>query len=298
MKLKGLPYSDKVKLNELNEQKGIPLEIPLYNLILYALREHKNYVVFFGKYCTWLDDICLDYKEKICFLPYFVYDVYDTAIIPNEKSLYYKHLLLDGNKVLKVRHNFEVNYHQVVENDILCMYSIKDNQFYSVTIKGFMNEEDKFSVELLYELYRNACFYDYVTDISQHESGYTYIEKQYKGFSNREHFYRTKLKLQDYKDTLKDIRYADVRYYNYFEGISKYPSIVNSNELFKYRNLEFENYLFCCLQSNKKPIDCNEWHALGKTKRYIKIKGDVPFFIKYYWLNDFTLKDTESWLIV
>ena len=296
--LRGIPFTDKLNLYSIFD-KDLRIDkkdMTLYELSLLVSRQ-KNYVVIIdNQFISWLDDICFDYKHKQCVIPYFTFEKYNSDIDFNPELKSAKHLLVDSNNKVIVRYNYDLGFLKIDKGSVITLYDIQSNSFCEITITDYISDND-FSINYLYTLYKQACYYDMPSEFSEHEGGYTFITTEFKGFRNQEYRYRRKLGLENYYYDKTDYKYSDVRYYNYLDYIGRFKKPDVSNlDLFKYRNLRFEAYLYCNLRQGNKPVDYDKWNKLGVSKRYIKIKDDVPFFIKYYWLNNYTLKEIESWL--
>ena len=298
--IRGIPFSDKINLYEILDT-SIEIEVesiimPLYDLAIKSCELKKNYIVIIeDNYFTWLEDICFNYRDKICYLPYYSYSEYESGIEFNPDLKYSKHLLVSDFNTIIIRYNYKLEYLDINVDDTLIIYSIKDKKFYEVHISSYIEED--FYLSKLYSLYKKACYYDDKTEFSNHEGGYTFITKYAKGFVNQEYRIRLKLGLPNYIEESKEMDYKDVVYYDYFKYITKFKNYdISDFDLFKYRNLRFESYLYCSLRQELVPKDYEAWNKLGVSNRYIKIKDDVPFFIKYYWLNDYNFRVTESWL--
>ena len=298
--LRGIPFfgeqNKSIQETILSSNCNKVVNISLYDLAQLALLHKKNYVVVIGaKYLTWLDDIVFDYVHKCCYIQYYSYMEYVTDIYLAEKSFADRtkvHIKTDSEGRIVVRFNYNTEKEPIAIGFSLLVYSLQDNCLTKYIICSYCNMD--FQLKTLYNLYLNSCYFDYKGAFTENESGYTYITKQFTGFSNQELLYRRKLNLPNYLDDEIPSDYCDVRQYDYWYYIDKYKNVTISKELYKYRRLAFESYLFCCIRAGLTPTDEPRWNKLGKSLSYIKIKDTVPFFVKQEWLDDYNVSK-KTW---
>lgn len=299
--IQGIPYlgenNIELKHKIINREPDEYIDISLYELVE-NISEKDNLIIIDNQYITWLEDLEFDYRNKVCSIVYYSYDLYKTSLKVNiKRSKADNHLEYDENNCVLVRYNYELNRIQIKLGSNLRIYNISSDKLYEYTIKSWIKSE--FSLSKLYSLYRNYCYYDMKTEFSSHEGGYTYILKQLNSFKNKDAKFRNEFKLKTWKEKPISNNYNDVRVYEYFSYINKIGNseIEISMKLFKYRRLDFESYLFCCMQEGIEPVDSSEdWNRLGKSLHYIKISdGKLPLFIKCEWLNTNNMINTATW---
>ena len=300
MKLCGTPYlgahnQQRIKEALESEVSSIKL-ISLYELIRCA-EEKNSVVVIDGKWLTWLEDIQLDYRHHLAYIPYFTYDVHWYEPYSRVSNYEYPHILRKEN-MMGIRWNFDIKLEPVNIGSSVIIYDINKKEKIEYSIDAWFN--GTFSVDTLYKLYRKYCYYDMQSKFSVHEGGYTYITLEAGDFSNKERRLRKELGLKEFahdSSCMELPKYRDVRMYSFFDYLGKCSDgqYVGDKPL-KYRRLDFEAYLFCALREGVVPEDCAEWGLLGKKKYYIAINRDtIPMFIKHEWLNETSLKNTKTW---
>lgn len=159
--------------------------------LISSIEEKTKLVVIDGQYLTWLEDIRFDYIKHICYTPYLKFDLFSQNIVRNvDKNKGHNHIdyfeYKDTNsdndyiQFLSIKYNFEYLIKQVKIGDSLIIYDLKNDEIQRYIISSWVNHQDKndisvFSLKRLYNLYKEYCFYDMITEFSGHESGYTYI---------------------------------------------------------------------------------------------------------------------------
>lgn len=252
----------------------------LYSFVMNHLENDTIFII--NKYFySYVSDIKFNYRDKRCFIPYYAYSLYpDRLLTVNDNN---GHLIVEDDHRY-VRYNFEYSELEVKLNTEYLVYSIRQRKKYKIIFNRYYTEI--FSIEMLYKLYFNSCFKEDNFLVLKHEKGYHYINRVTDEYKNREKILRAKYELPEFKsNSYKD--YRDVREYKYYDLLER-VGLFTVDELYKYRRLRFESYLYCNLREENIPVDFDEWKELGKTKDYIKYIGEkeIPLFIKSYWLND------------
>ncbi len=300
MNIAGIPYfgnNNQKKIKYILEKDiGEYRETDLYSLLLVS-GEKNSVVIIDNRYLTWIEDIQLNYRDKIVSIPYYTYKkeaIGPIEEISTEKS-YYDHIEIMGDNMVNIKYEYELMEMELRIGTKLVIYNVKNDEKIEYNITRWANTE--FSISKLYELYKQYCYYDMQEENRQHEGGYTYISKNVEKIYNKEEALRKRYKLKTYKEKRELKDYRDVRIYRYDQYISRVSNEDKiSEKLFKYRKLDFESYLFCNLRENNKPVDCCSWDELGKSRKYIKVTdGHIPFFIKHEWLNTTEIKSNETW---
>ena len=297
--IKGIPYFKENNAEIHNRIFTSTIEnhskITMYDLSRLILKDRKNYVVILDDFfLTWLDDIAFDYTDKLCFLPYYTFSTVQTDKVFNETAKNTDHLYCDEKGRVILRYDFKLELKFINIGTKLNIYSIKDGSITEYKITEYINEV--FYLSEVYNRYKTACYFDEFTEKTEFEGGYTYIAKTVQGFINHEHKLRLQLGYLDFADDRILEDYRDVRCYKYLECAEHFRKVNMTNDLYKYRRLDFESYLYTQLRKDKMPVDNKEWKELGESKQFIKFKDDVPFFIKYYWLNGYEKgKFGECW---
>lgn len=300
--------------------------------LISEIDEKDNLVIMDGKYLTWLEDIKFNYVKHTCKLPYIKFSLFSTSkerdarrnkahnhieyvekahsytVNKNRESIN----IQNSKQFMLIRYDFEYLMKEINLGDDLIIFNLKNDKITRYIIKSWVNHQSKnqicvFSIERLYNLYKEYSFYDIKTEFSGHESGYTYINIESNRLKNPERTIRKSFGLPEWKSEPIEVDYRDVRVYKYFDYISRISKSIGVDstdislqaKLFKYRRLAFESYLYCHIIGNSLPQDIDkypEWEKLGKTLDYIKISdGNLPFFIKAEWKPDNKLNIKKTW---
>lgn len=272
--------------------------ISVYKLF-YNINKKENLIVIDNKYLTWLDDTIFNYRDKKCYIQYFSYETFKTNLNVHIKYKPDNHLDYDNESKILIRHNFSLNKLYINLGIKLNVYNINTDMLTEYTLDKWIDED--FDINKIYDLYLDYCYYDANTNFSCHDSGYTYISKRFEGIYNKDRELRYKFMLDTWhnKFILQEKDYRDTRIYKYFTYIDKIKNtdIIISDKEFRYRRLNFEVYLYCCLRSQKRPINIdNKWDKLGKSLSYVKIEHrKIPMFIKCEWLDNNELEVNTTW---
>ena len=256
------------------------IQTDLYSFVMNHLENDIVFVIKDYVY-SWVSDIVFNYRDKECFIPYYDFDLYEETKRVNDNN---GHLILNDKR--QIRYNFELKHLDIKLNEEYYIYSIRQEKKFKIVFTGFYT--GIFSVKNLYSLYLNACYKDDNYTVLKHESGYHYINKKTESYKNLEKIKRRKYKLLDYKDAYSYKDYRDVREYTYLE-VAEQIGVFQNIELYKFRRLRFESYLYCNLREENVPVDYENWKKLGVDYNYIKYYDErkvLPLFIKSYWLND------------
>ena len=307
----GIPYIENVntlKKREILKEKTYTVkETSLYSLFK-QIEPKRNLVVINSKYLTWLEDVNFDYLHHKAYIKYYTYkqQITDKRVKVDKLSKDDEHLEYKKNGVVYVRYAYEYKTLELKLGRELTIYNLDTNTLIKYKITRYVDEDFEFSLEHLYSLYKNYCYKDMYSEFGQHEGGYTFIYKELPQFKNKDVSLRKRYKLPTWSDNKTssfhkndEESYRDTRVYEYTTYVSKMgDSYKESSDLYKYRRLAFELYLYCSASANKTPIDAAEyaWETLGKTAHYIKMNdGTVPFFVKCEWFNNNTLKNNVTW---
>ena len=284
--IRGIPYFGE-ETQQINEQidridfksARVVDKIALADFVMDNI--DKNIIVVIddnnGRWLTWLNDIQFNYRDRICNLPYFSFELFKIKE-GNHRTNNKGHLILkDGSLYIR----YKYNYHKMevwVEN---CSLNCVDID----TMDSFLLKPDAWSytkeldLDKLYNLYIESCYYEDDFLITKHYGGYHYIDRSPKEFRNSEKRLREKFGCSTYDLNFKmDKDYRDVRNYKYQEVVSK-KGMIDSNNNYHIRRLLFEAYLFGIIR-NGLLNNLNFKHGISK------ISEDIPLLIKEYWLDN------------
>lgn len=260
----------------------------MYNMIMTEAPK-KTVVIIDNQWFTWLRDIQFNYRDGVCSLPYFTYELYDmdkTAKQQDDRG----HLLVnDDNTKYLIRHNYQLNHLVLDFNDKieLTVYDLDTEEKYVIYTDAWFT--GKFSLSELYAKYINSAYKEDDFLYNKHLGGYHAILQQFYGNTNKEKQYRNELGLNHYTGNIKTEDFRDVREYRkeqLFDNV-----IVEHIEQYEYRRLRFDCMLFCIIKSNAESNDdkFNERLANLKQDESILIYRplrDVPALIfKSYWFG-------------
>ena len=278
--IKGIPYFG-VENNEiLSKIENTKVSNTITYDSVYKLIEaeiNKNVIAIIeDKWLTWLTDIMFNYRDNICFLPYYTFELYERNLFKN-KSTNKGHMLIKNDKMY-IRYNYELHTLQLSEDFKLVVYDLNTEAKYIIKANKWFDED--FDQDKLYSYYVMSAYYEDEHLFNGYHSGYHYIDKQVKGFINKEKEQRKVLNLASYGkcETLTD--YRDVRNYKYAQlfGIEK----VNSElEQYYKRRVRFDSYLACIIWSNAKSIDEKFNKRLNKLKTTSSILVYAPIGAKF-----------------
>lgn len=248
----------------------------LYELIISNIGK-RIIVVIDNKWLTWLTDIVLNYRDKMCYIPYYEYKLFNIPEI-NFQNNNKGHLILNNKQVtLRYEYNYKKSF---VDINNLCIDCVDIDTMDKMRLStNTWIDKTEFSIEKLYNLYLNSCYSDDDFRINKHIGGYHYITKETEGFRNRERSLRKEYKLFAYNhESSYDSDYRDVRQYKYNEVVIKVGFIAN-DEIYKFRRLRFETYLYCTLRQN-----CLD--NLHFNNGIYKVGNSLKLIIKEYWLDN------------
>lgn len=247
----------------------------LYELI-YSNIGKKIIVVLDNECISWLNDIVFNYRDKVCYMPYYEYktfEICDKSYRSNNNG----HLILNGNHLL-IR--YEYNYKKLYINEnklLLNCIDLDTMKKLKLTTECWMSRTG-FSLDELYELYINSCYKDDDYLMNKHMGGYHYIERSPVGFKNKEKKLREQYELKSYsEDFVYESDYRDVRQYSYDEMLAKY-GLLSDTRLYKLRRLQFDAYLFCAARQGFL-------NNLQFKHGIYKIGNDIKLIIKKYWID-------------
>lgn len=248
----------------------------LYELIISNIGK-RIIVVIDNKWLTWLTDIVFNYRDRLCYIPYYEYKLF---VIPerNFQSNNKGHLILNNKQVtLRYEYNYKKSF---VDINNLCIDCVDIDTMEKLRLStNNWIDKTEFSMNKLYSLYLNSCYSDDDFRINKHTGGYHYIIKETEGFRNRERSLRKEYELFAYNpNSSYDSDYRDVRQYKYNEAVSKSGFIAN-DEVYKFRRLRFEAYLYCVLRQN-----C--LYNIHFNNRIHKVGNGIKLIIKDYWLDN------------
>lgn len=299
--IKGIPYfgSDNNEIYEeiLNcDTKNIEqTSISIYELSNISLK--CNYIVIIdGKWLSWLHDITFNYRDKKCYIPYYTYETYRT-----EKNTYKSdnkgHLILNDGSI-DIRYEFCLSEISIDIGTELVLYNIETHKNMQAVLDKWI-DTDKYSIEMLYNLYIDSCYKEDDFIYLKHLGGYHTINVNIKAYSNREKKLREEYNLSTYSNLSKayEKSYRDVRNYKY-EEVIQLVGMRDTIENYNIRKLRFESYLYCNLRNNSISDDkqFNElFSQLGKTKDIIKYGDNIKLIFKSYWLDEYRPIVKKSW---
>lgn len=248
----------------------------LYELIQSNI-DKRIIVVIDNKWFSWLNDIMFNYRDRECYIPYYTFKTYQ---IPNRtfKTNGKGHLILNGD-TLTIRHEYNYKKLNIQPEDIkLQCINIDTQESFTATTDKWITDTS-IDLEKLYKLYIENSYKDDDFLSNKHAGGYHYIDRQPRGFRNREKKLREQYDLYEYSsDFCYNSDYRDVRQYKYEEVISKY-GLLDNIDLYRERRLRFESYLYCCLRQGL----LNE---LQFRNHIYKVGKEIKLIIKDYWLDN------------
>jgi hypothetical protein len=267
----------------------------LYSLVNSNIN-NRIIVIVDNKWLTWLSDIEFNYRDKICYIPYYEYDTYeisDKHFRTNNKG----HLILKDS-TLSIRHNYSYKKYEIsIDNVAIKCVNIDTDERFIVTTNKWIAEHT-FSIKKLYQLYIESCFTEDDFIINKHAGGYHYIDKSIQKFRNKEKEYREQYGLNTYsKDFKYQHSYRDVRNFKYDEVVLKH-GMIDTVELYKIRKLKFESYLFCVMRCKLYCEDDtfnNQLKQLYNGRSMIKYGINIKLIFKNYWVDEYERNTNKTW---
>ena len=247
------------------------------------------------EWLSYFRDIKFNYRDGICFIPFYTYDIYETDL--KYIAQYKGHMpKLDGNRV-GVRYNYCLRQEVInLENNSFILYDLEENERYEVSFDKLYDLET-FDIEKLYSYYLDYSRNYEDNLIHKHTEGYHVITRNIAAITNAEKNLRKKYKLNDYINSDVNIYYRDVRNLSEKEYTLKI-GIDLCDKPYWERRLDFESFLYCILHSNAVPDNDFkvEWLKLGKSKDIVKY-GDssIKLIFKSYWLPNSKEYKRKSW---
>lgn len=250
--------------------------------------EDEVVIIINNKWLTWLKDIKFNYRDKKCYIPYFEYETHNISEL-GYRGTNKGHLLLQDD-TLYVRHNYLYKELDInIDGTGYLMYNLSTREKFTVSFDSWI-VENEFDIEQLYQLYLDSCYVNDDFLIQKHNGGYHLIDKEVKGFRNKERLIRRDLGLYDFNfETRIPKDYRDVRSFKY-EEVVQLVGFRETIELYHLRRIRFESYLYCILRSQIKSNNekfNNMFEQLGKTKSVVKYGDSIKLIFKDYWLNEY-----------
>lgn len=237
---------------------------------------------------AWLKDAVFNYRDKEAFIPYFTYSTIASAL-PPAKTLAKGHMLLNKDRTeWLIRYNFKLKKLLLTIGTKIKLFDTVTLKKYDVTVENWY--EDTFDMNTLWAYYILSSYRKEDKLLNGFEPGYTYIARQFKGFTNYEHQIRKSRELRTFDAFYEDIDFTDVRHYRYEELFKN--SLNESETFYKIRRLKFDCLLYSIIQQGSLPTD-------EKTKeRYKKLmqqecimcykptnRDDPALILKSYWFG-------------
>lgn len=255
-----------------------------------ALQENTLLVISSGLkvQIAWLRDAMFNYRDGEAFVPYFDYDVITTSL-PPARTLSKGHLLLNkDNTQWLLRYNFKLKKFPLAIGTKIRLFNTTTLKKYNVIVENWYN--DTFDMDELWAYYILSSYKDEDRLLYGFEPGYTYISRQFKGFTNYEHQIRKSLELRTYETYYENEDYTDVRHYRYTE---LFKDKLNSNaNYYKLRRLKFDCLLYSIIQSGALPTDERTRERYKKLSQQECImcykpthRDDPALIFKSYWFG-------------
>lgn len=292
--IRGIPYfgEDNQIIYDKILSKDTPITNNLSNQDLHEFInnyiEDEVVVIINNKWLTWLKDIKFNYRDRKCYIPYFEYETHNISEL-GYRGTNKGHLLLQDD-TLYVRHNYLYKELDInIDGTEYLMYNLSTREKFTVSFDNWITEKE-FDIEKLYQLYLDSCYINDDFLIQKHNSGYHLIDKEVKGFRNKERLIRKDLGLYDFNfNTQIPKDYRDVKNFKYKEVV-QLAGFRETIELYHLRRIRFESYLYCILRSQIKSNNTkfnNMFEQLGKTKPVIKYGDNIKLIFKEYWLDEY-----------
>ena len=298
----GIPYfgEDNQIIYDKILSSDAPITNNLSNQSLYEFInnyiEDEVVVIINNKWLTWLKDIKFNYRDKKCYIPYFEYETHNISEL-GYRGTNKGHLLLQGD-TLYVRHRYLYKELDInIDETEYLMYNLSTREKFTISFNKWI-EETEFDIEKLYQLYLDSCYLEDDFLVNKHNGGYHLIDKEIKGFRNKERLIRRDLGLYDFNfDTKIPKDYRDVRNFKY-EEVVQLVGFRNTTDLNHIRRIRFESYLYCILRShiNSNNESFNkQLSQLGKTKTVIKYGDSIKLIFKDYWLDSYSTNTYKTY---
>lgn len=254
------------------------------------------------EWLTWCRDIKFNYRDRFVYMPYLTFDKF--PIDTRSNILENPHLDIApelGEKIVFIRHNYELQTlevdNRVTGNRLhdIYLYDYKNHKKYHLELPYLPYlVQETFSLKELSRVHTNLACSALTLDSEPEGSRYTFTRvKGSKGYRGAENRYRKTLSLRTYTDNFKDVKYNDIRYYNY-ENSLEYVDIVDTDKPYWLRQYEFEAMVYCIFaqEIGVEEEDYKEiFNDLGSKRRHLTYKeGHKPLILKYYYKNQFSLR--------
>lgn len=306
-KLDGIPYlgENTYEIEETIKNSVIQYEKDyesLYELINNEVTTNKLVVIDDNNstFLSYLRDIRFNYRDKVVFIPYFKYKIYEIDK-GSTRSNYKGHLILTDNTI-KIRYEYKLSKLDISkENNTLILFDVETLTKYKVSFKNWINDTS-IDMNKLYKMYLNSCveIEDYF--ILKHTEGYHLIYKKLEGVKNKEKELRQLYNLKAISsdgdaESIEILNYRDVRNYTINQMYTQVGMIDTDIPYWK-RILDFEMYLFSIIREHLLPDGefRKEWEKLGKTKEFIKYGDSIKLIIKDYWLDNIERNKDKTWI--
>ena len=239
---------------------------------------------------TYLRDICFNYRDKVVFIPYYIYKIFKTPKEPKKSMKKYKGHILDLGDSIGIRYEYKLcsKVINLIYNEIM-LYDLEADDLYMVTFNKYYNKPT-FNIQELYNNYLAYCCSNEDYRILKHTEGYHLITKNIPGMTNHERILRRNYNLSDYQESSVNRNYRDVRNLTSSEFEAKVGFFDFSKPYWE-RKLDFESQLYCIMRDNVFPDDTDtEFQEefkkfIDNKKQYLKDGDEVKLIFKDYWVN-------------
>ena len=112
-----------------------------------------------GEWLTYLRDIKFNYRDKVVFIPYYQYKIFEIEYAKNYKK-YKGHILFRDDTAL-IRYDYKLCKNEInLNNNTILLYDFNTDLKYNVTFENYF-EYAEFDIDYLYKLYLNSiCDYE------------------------------------------------------------------------------------------------------------------------------------------
>lgn len=281
----GIPYWGSTTYTDMSriQKKEVKLKRVSFDIIggILHFGELNGVIPLTSEYCTYIRDICFNYRDQYIYLPYWEYVTtwVDTAeghiqgVDEQDGKLGVKHSFIKRKwRLGKTIKNLEV---YVPSEDTLYTWKVTEPR------------EQEYKLSEIYRRYIGVAYKWDARGVSTYVNSTFYHKIGREQGNNPEYSLRRKCGLLTYGegDLFETINYRDVRVYS-----EMYTQEYDTD--YWRRKLEFEVYLYVAMQLADKGIVAEDadsmYHAFinGKIRKYkIEEKGGIPLYLKYYYIE-------------